>query len=163
MRTPLRLIVLATAVVATALAFTTVALADSPHFIKASASLDNSGNLVCSFKEAGLGTTVSTEHVTCSADGHATYACINGGGNHPKAANKEDVNGPVTGGGDFPVRNGSASGSITVGPPGPGSFSCPGGQKLVLAAVSYSNITLTGSGGETASVPGTLSATLVNV
>jgi hypothetical protein len=135
------------------------AFADSPHFIKAGASVDNSGNLVCTFKEAGLGTTVSTEHVSCSADATADYACINGGGNHPKATNKETVSGPVSGGGDFPVRNGSATGSITVAPPGPGDFSCPNGQTLVFAAVSYTNIVLEGSGGETASVPGTISKT----
>ena len=151
------------AVFATAALAVPAALADSPHFIKASASIDNAGNLVCTFKEAGLGTTVATEHVTCSADASAEYACINGGNNHPKAANKETVSGPVSGGGDFPVRNGSATGSITVAPPGPGDFSCPNGQTLVLASVSYTNIVLEGSGGETASVPGTISKTLVNV
>jgi hypothetical protein len=139
------------------------ALADSPHFIKASASVDGAGNLVCTFKEAGLGTTVSTEAVTCSADASAVYACINGGGNHPKAANKETVNGPVSGGGNFPVRNGQTTGSITVAPPSAGSFSCPNGQDLVLASVCYSNITLAGSAGDTADVPGTICKTLVNV
>jgi hypothetical protein len=151
------------AVFATAALAVPAALADSPHFIKASASIDNAGNLVCTFKEAGLGTTVSTEAVTCSADASADYACINGGNNHPKAANKETVAGPVSGGGNFPVRNGSTTGSITVAPPGPGDFSCPNGQTLVLAAVSYTNIVLQGSAGDTANVPGTLSKTLVNV
>jgi hypothetical protein len=139
------------------------ALADSPHFIKASASVDNSGNLVCSFKEAGLGNTVPTEAVTCSADASAVYACINGGGNHPKAANKETVSGPVSGGGVFPVRNGSTTGSITVAPPSQGDFSCPNGQKLVLAEVSYTNIVLQGAAGDTADVPGTISKVLVDL
>jgi hypothetical protein len=150
-------------VVVAALAFAAASFADSPHFIKASASVDGSGNLVCSFKEAGLGTTVSTEHVSCSADGSATYACINGGGNHPKAANKATVAGPVGGEGDFPVRNGSTTGSITAAPPGPGDFSCPGGQRLVLASVCYSNIVLAGSAGDTADVPGNICRTLVDV
>jgi hypothetical protein len=139
------------------------ALADSPHFISASASIDSSGNLVCSFKEAGLGTTLATEHVSCSADATAVYACINGGDNHPKAANKETVSGPVSGGGDFPVRNGQTTGSITVAPPGPGGFSCPNGQRLVLASISYTNITLTGLAGDTANVPGTISKTFFNI
>jgi hypothetical protein len=156
------LIAFAGVLVAAALAVP-AAFADSPHFIKASASIDNDGSLVCTFKEAGLGTTVETEHVSCSADASAEYACINGGSNHPKASNKETVAGPVSGGGDFPVRNGSATGSITVAPPGAGDFSCPNGQTLVLASVSYTNIVLEGSGGETASVPGTISKTLVNV
>lgn len=163
MKASLRLILALIAAVAAAAAFTAVALADSPHFISASASIDNAGNLVCSFKEAGLGTTVSTEAVTCSADASAVYACINGGGNHPKATNKETVSGPVSGGGTFPVRNGQTTGSITVAPPSAGSFSCPNGQMLVLASVSYTNITLTGAAGDTANVPGSVSRTFFAV
>lgn len=124
--------------------------ADSPHFLTATASVGSNGNLLCSFKEAGLGNTVSTENVTCSANATATYACINGGGNHPKATNKETVNGPVSGGGTFPVRNGSTTGTIQVAAPSAGSFSCPGGQRLVLASVCYSDVTLTGATGDTA-------------
>ena len=58
--------------------------------------------------------------------------------------NKETVSGPVTGTGTFPVRNGQTTGSLTAGPPGPGNFSCPSGQSLVLAFVSYTNVLLTG-------------------
>src|SRR5438034_9622114 len=152
-----RIVIALAAALATAAFAVPAALADNPHFLSASASIDNSGNLVCTFKEAGLGNTVTTEHVSCSADATAVYACINGGGNHPKATNKETVSGPVSGGGDFPVRNGSTTGSITVAPPGPGSFSCPNGQSLVLASVSYTNIVLAGAAGDTANVPGTLS------
>lgn len=141
-------------------AFAVPAYADSPHFIKASASINGSGDLVCSFKEAGLGTTVTTEHVSCSADATAVYQCFNNGGKHPRAGNKETVGGPVSGGGDFPVRNGSATGTIIVAPPGPGDFACPSGQDLFLQSVSYTHILLTGSGDETAPVPGTLSKTL---
>jgi hypothetical protein len=136
------------------------AFADSPHFISASASVNSSGSLVATFKEAGLGNTVSTESITLSADASATYACINGGGHHPKAANKETVSGPVSNTGAFPVRNGQTTGSISVGPPGPGSFSCPSGQKLVLAFVSYTNVLLTGLAGDTANIPGTFSKCL---
>jgi hypothetical protein len=158
-----RMLFVLAAVFATAAVAVPVALADNPHFISASASIDNNGNLVCTFKEAGLGTTVSTTNISCSADATVVYACINGGGNHPKATNKETVSGPVSGGGTFPVRNGQTTGSITVAPPGPGDFSCPNGQKLVLASVSYTNITLTGEGGDTANVSGTLSKTFFNV
>ncbi len=139
---------------------TTAALADSPHFISASASVDSAGNLVAKFKEAGLGTTVSTEQITLSANSTATYACINGGGNHPKASNKETVSGPVSASGAFPVRNGQTTGNISVAPTGPGGFSCPSGQKLVLAFVSYTGVTLTGLAGDTANIPGTFSACL---
>ena len=137
--------------------------ADSPHFISASASVNSAGSLVATFKEAGLGTTVSTETITLSADASATYACINGGGNHHKAANKETVTTPVSNSGSFPVRNGQTTGSISVGPPGPGSFSCPSGQKLVLSFVSYTNVKLTGLAGDTANIPGTFSRCLFSV
>jgi hypothetical protein len=135
------------------------AQADSPHFIKASASINSSGQLVCTFKEAGLGNTLTTANISCSADATAVYQCFNNGGNHPQAGNKETVGGPVSNGGAFPVRNGQTTGSITVSPPGPGDFSCPNGQRLFLQSVSYTNIVLSGEGA-TADVPGTLSATL---
>ena len=158
----LRSIVVATAALAVVLATAAVALADSPHFIRASATLNNSGQLVCSFKEAGLGNTLTSADISCSADATATYQCWNKGGNHPQAGNKETVGGPVSGGGTFPIRNGSASGSITVSPPGPGTFSCPGGQALFLEDVSYTNIVLSGEGA-TADVPGTLTATGLHI
>jgi hypothetical protein len=123
----LRTIVVATAALVVMLAAAAVAVADSPHFIRASATIDNSGQLVCSFKEAGLGNTLTSADISCAADATATYQCWNKGGNHPQAGNKETVGGPVSNGGSFPIRNGSASGSITVSPPGPGAFSCPGG------------------------------------
>jgi len=158
----LRGIVVATAALVVMLATAAVALADSPHFIRASATINSSGQLVCSFKEAGLGTTATSADISCSADATATYQCWNKGGNHPQAGNKETVGGPVSGGGEFPIRNGSASGSITVDPPGPGDFSCPGGQALFLEDVSYTNIVLSGEGAE-ADVPGTLTATGLHI
>jgi hypothetical protein len=159
----MKLVLALSAVLAAAVLAVPAALADSPHFIKASASVDNAGNLVCTFKEVGLGNTAESEAVTCAADATAVYACINGGGNHPKAANKETVSGPVSGGGVFPVRNGQTTGEITVAPPSAGDFSCPNGHDLVLAEVSYTNIVLAGAAGDTADVPGTLSVTLVDI
>jgi hypothetical protein len=96
---------------------------------------------VCTFKEAGLGNLgFSSIKETCSATASAVYECVNNGGNHPQAANKETVTSPVTGSGLFPISNGQTTGSITVAAPGPGSFSCPGGQTLVLASVTYTNV-----------------------
>ena len=40
----------------------------------------------------------------------ATAQCINGGGNHPKAVNKESVQAA----GDFPVQKGKAEGTLSV-------------------------------------------------
>ena len=132
------------------------ALADSPHFIKEGTdSINSSGALVATgFKEAGLGSTTTTEKITLSADATAVYACINGGGKHPSATNKETVSGPVSAAGNFPVRNGQTTGgSIAAGPPSAGTFSCPSGQTLVLAFVSYTSVLLTGLAGDTSSLP----------
>jgi hypothetical protein len=126
----------------------TAALADSPHFLSSSFAIDKStGNLLCSFKEAGLGNTATTADITCTAaTSEATYQCFNNGGNHPKAGNKETVGGLVTNTQQFPVRNGQTTGTVTVGPVSPGSFSCPSGQTLYLVGVCYDDITLSGAG-----------------
>lgn len=118
-----------------------VALADSPHFIKASASCDGS-NLQVSFKEAGLGSNPVTISLTGTAT--ATYQCFNGGGNHPKAANKTTVSATQTVSGVFYPQNGQVTNSLSMSPPGPGGFTCPSGQTLVGPTdVSYSNLSLT--------------------
>jgi hypothetical protein len=111
------------------------------HFMSASGSVNGSGALVVSFDEAGVGT--SSIDYTLTADATAVYACINGGNNHPKAANKETANGEVTGGGTFEPKHGRVTGSVSAGPISAGDFSCPSGQRLVLASVSYTNIVLT--------------------
>ena len=116
------------------------AWAESPHFISASAS-KACPNLVASFKIAGLGS-VPSATITLSGQATATYVCINGGGQNPSAANKETVTAPVTVSGTFPVRNGQTTGSLTLTPPGPGSFQCPPGQTLVLAMVTYQDVTV---------------------
>jgi hypothetical protein len=120
-------------------------LTGSPHFIKSAtnASVDQSGVLTVNFKEAGL-SNGSTETITLSGTGTADYQCFNNGGKHPRAANKETVSSFSSSTGDFQVKNGSVIGSLTLQPPGPGSFSCPAGQTLVGPTnVSYSNVTLT--------------------
>lgn len=141
------------------LAFAGMASAASPHFVKVSASGPNAaGQLVVSFKEAGLGDNQLISY-RASADATATYACINGGGNHPKATNKESFSGPVEATGTFSSgKNGSISQSLTLNPPGPGSFTCPPGQRRVLADVSYTDVAITDTtNGVTESIPGTFS------
>jgi hypothetical protein len=112
------------------------------HFFSASGSVNNSGSLTVSFDEAGVGQQLVNYslHVSTAS---ATYACINGGGNHPKAANKETHSSSLTTSASFNPTNGRVKASITTGPISAGSFSCPGGQRLVLASVGYSGITLT--------------------
>ncbi len=137
----------------------TPVMAASPHFINASASVDNAGNLVVSWKEAGLGDNQLIDYVA-SANASGFYACINGGGNHPQAANKEAFEGPVSGSGTFNSgKNGQITASLTVAPP-PSPLTCPNGQRLVLACVTYSDVALTDTtNGITANIPGSVSRT----
>jgi hypothetical protein len=114
------------------------------HFFSATSSVNNAGALVVNFDEAGLGNISGQVAYTLTVtDATAVYACINGGGNHPKAANKEAVAGPLTASGSFtPTKNGRVIASLTAGPL-PSTLVCPSGQTFVLASVSYSGITLT--------------------
>jgi hypothetical protein len=99
------LIILAFAV--GALAMTSgVAQAGSPHFVSNTVAATQDGaTLTVTFKEAGLGDEPQV-HVVLTADAQ----CVNPGGNHPKAANKESVSAE----GSFPVQNGKAEGSLSV-------------------------------------------------
>ena len=128
--------------VAVGILVSSAAATSGAHFKSASGSVNNNGSLVVSFDEAGVG----QQQVNYTLDvttASATYACINGGGNHPKAANKETHSSSLTTQAAFDPTNGRVRASITTGPVSAGSFSCPSGQRLVLANVSYSGITLT--------------------
>lgn len=133
------------------------------HFFKdTAASIDNNGALVVTIDEAGVGQALVNYTLTASAS--ATWACINGGGNHPKAANKETVTGQVSATASLSPINGRVHGTIgPTGPLGPGSFSCPSGQTLVLAAVSYTNIVLTDTTNGVTDSLGSVSRTFFNV
>lgn len=101
MRRSLILALLALAAVAVAVP---VAWAGNPHFVDVSAT--RTGNsLTVEGKEAGLGNETQV-HIEVTA----TAECINPGGKHPKAANKESVSAA----GDFPVQNGKALFSLTL-------------------------------------------------
>lgn len=126
-----------------------------------SATIDDNGTLVVSFDESGVGT--SSIDYTLTASATATYACLNGGGNHPKAANKETLSSDVAGGASFEPKHGRVTGSVSAGPIPAGSFSCPSGQTLVLASVSYSNIVLTDTQNDVSASLGSLSRTFFAV
>jgi hypothetical protein len=129
----------------------TSALADSPHFLFADNSISSStGALNTSFKDAGLGTGVTSIQITLSVDNAtAVYQCFNNGGNHPKAGNKETVSTSLTTTGTFPVRNGQTTGTISAGPPSQGDFTCPSGQSLFLQSVTYTGTNVSDATGNT--------------
>jgi len=138
-------------------AVATPAHAVSPHFISASAQLSGT-NLNVNFKEAGLGTNQLIDY-TASADATATYVCVNKGGANPSASNKTTVSGPVSDSGTFSSgKNGNVVASLTLSPPGPGSFSCPNGQTEAIAQVTYTNVAITDTtNGVSEPIPGTFS------
>jgi hypothetical protein len=78
--------------------------AGSPHFTACSQSSSGT-TLTVDGKEAGLGNETQV-HIEVTA----TALCINTGGHHPKAENKESVSAA----GDFPVQNGKALFSLEV-------------------------------------------------
>ena len=122
-------------------------------------------SLTTSFKDAGLGTGTTSIQITLSVKtATAVYQCFNNGGNHPKAGNKETVSTSLTKPGTFSVRNGQTTGSLTVGPPGPGSFTCPSGQTLFLQSATYSGISVSDATGNTlAATPDPISTGPIHV
>jgi hypothetical protein len=109
------------------------------HFMSdTSAAVTDSGALSVKIDEAGLGNALVNYTLTWS--GTADYGCINGGGKHPQASNKETTSsGGATSFSEQP-KNGRVQVTVSVDgtpPPAPAGFSCPSGQTLVLADVSY--------------------------
>lgn len=81
------------------------AMAGNPHFVGSPTVTREGNSLTVSGKEAGLGNEDQV-HIVVTA----TALCINPGGHHPKAENKESVSAE----GDFPVQNGKADFTLTV-------------------------------------------------
>jgi hypothetical protein len=141
------------------LAATMTVSAQSPHFLKCSASgVDADGSLSACFKIAGLGSNQSLT-ITATAHADAVYACMNKGQQCPDAANKVNVQADVSAQGTFTSgKNGQISGCLTVDPPST-ALTCPKGQKLVLVSISYSNVTVSAAGaGDCSPSPGTFAA-----
>jgi hypothetical protein len=74
---------------------------ETTHFVgRCTATLEANGDLTVTWKEAGLGDNQLIDYLA-SADGTATYVCVNNGGECPNAANKITVSGPVSAKGTF--------------------------------------------------------------
>jgi hypothetical protein len=101
-----RLVLFLVVALSTAAVAVPVAWAGSPHFVSNTVTATRTDDSVTvSGKEAGLGDEDQV-HIVVTA----TAECINGGGKHPKAVNKESVSAS----GDFPVQNGKAEFSLTL-------------------------------------------------
>jgi hypothetical protein len=160
----LRLIVASLVVSVAALVSASAASATSgAHFFNVSSSVNDAGSLIVGYDEAGVGN--ATVNYTINTTASAVYACINGGSNHPKAANKETASASLTVSFSKDPTNGRVTGvtSPPVGPPSAGAFSCPSGQTLVLASVSYTTTTLTDTSNNVATAVPDASRTFVDL
>jgi hypothetical protein len=83
----------------------TIVFAGSPHFVGKIKITRDGNNLTISGKEAGLGNETQV-HIVVTAEAQ----CVNPGGNHPQADNKETFSAE----GDFPVQNGKALFELTL-------------------------------------------------
>lgn len=135
---------------ATLALFGVSAIAGSEHWIKSAtyaelvtdqASADYLG-LAVHFKAAGLGDTTDPVAVTAAADVAATWACKNGGGQYPDAANKSTQVSRSASTGFFYVENGQITGQLVIDPSMATPFTCPAGQALTLVQVLWTNITV---------------------
>ena len=150
-RRPMKKLFIVIALLISFIASTGVALADSPHFISASASRSGPSLLV-SFKESGLGDTSLTNYLV-QADGNAVYECLNNGDNVPKS--KQAVSQLLVASASFSPQNGTVAQSVMLAPPGPGSFSCPSGQHMLLVSDSFMGVSVSDvSNGVSIEVPG---------
>jgi hypothetical protein len=136
----------------------TTVWADSPHFLRCSASDVNSdGSLTVCFKIAGLGSNESLD-VTASATANVTYGCLNGGQECPNAANKISFTADVSAHGIFTSgKNGQITGCLTIPPPAT-TLTCPHGQRLVLVSIDYTPVSVSAPGaGDCIPAPGEFS------
>jgi hypothetical protein len=104
-----------------------VATAGSPHFVGDCTKTQDGNTLTVTCKEAGLGNEEQIE-VTISA----TALCINNGGKHPRAVNKEDLAETFS----EPVQNGKADYTETL----TATFQPPCDPPM---DVEFSNVTVT--------------------
>lgn len=126
------------------LALATAAMADSPHFVRATGTVDTVGEYVATFKEAGLGTNQLINYLLSAGAGtEFTYQCYTKSNNTPNGAPNNVFPSNLSTGGTFNSgKNGQITASLTLVPE-PTSDCQGGGLKLCLVSVSYQHVVLT--------------------
>jgi hypothetical protein len=120
---------------------TTTGWAQSPHFIKATGSVDADGNYVASFKEAGLGNTPITYSLTATTE-NFTFQCFTKSGNEPQGAPNNVSFSNDASFVTLSPRNGQITGNVSLTPQQDGADCQGGGLRLFLTAVEYTGVTL---------------------
>jgi hypothetical protein len=105
LRNQFKLVVVALAAGLVFSLFGATVFAGNPHFVGQISITRDGNSLTVSGKEAGLGNEMQV-HIEVMAEAQ----CINPGGNHPQAGNKESFSTE----GDFPVQNGKANFELTL-------------------------------------------------
>lgn len=119
-----------------------LAVADSPHFITATGSLDSTNDYNASFKEAGLGNTPITYDLTAQTETF-TFQCFTKSGNTPKGAPNSVSFSSATQQTTITPRNGQITAIIELVPQVDGASCQGGGLKLCLIAADYEGVILT--------------------
>jgi hypothetical protein len=139
------------------------AYADFPHFKSASVSLASSSStaaslgatstasaatelpdLLYAWTEVGVGKPDVVYRLDTVVT--ATFGCVNGGVNRPKATNKVTITAPLQTTRELAAdQNGRIAGSVVLdtGSVSPTGFSCPTGQTLVALSATFTNNTIT--------------------
>jgi hypothetical protein len=154
--------IVAAAAIAAALA-ASAAYASNPHFVRADGMINNDGDYVASFKEAGLGSNQRIDYVLIAGSGtQFTYQCYTRSNNQPQGEPNSTFPSSLQTGGTFDSgRNGQITASLTLVPEPDGE--CRGnGLKLCLDAVSYQNVILTDTTNDISTALPTLSRTFVS-
>jgi hypothetical protein len=139
------------------------AYANFPHFRSASVSLAGSSatgsglgatptasaaedlpDLLFAWIEVGVGNPEVVYRLETVVT--ATFGCVNGGANRPKASNKVTITAPLQTTVQLTAdQNGRITGSVLVdtGSVVPTGFSCPSGQTLVALSATFTDNTIT--------------------
>src|SRR4051812_18347216 len=123
-----------------ALALAPAAVASSPHYIKGPTATVSGNSLTVSWKAAGLGNTATSANFTLTGSANVRSQCFTKKGNPVNGVPKRETV-DVNVSGDFPVRNGAVTGSLTVSPLS--TLTCTGNQHVVILDVSF-DLTLNG-------------------
>jgi hypothetical protein len=109
----------------------------SSAFDAAAISASGIGELVVTWKQGGIGN--NDVDYRLAGERTLTWACYNGGDNHPKAQNKTAFTDNFEAGFSRESTNGQISSSFTLALPASPLF-CPAGQVVRLARAAYSNV-----------------------
>ena len=136
-----RILVVLAAVTATAALTVPAAFADSPHYLKGPTVTVEGNSLTVSWKATGLGNTATSADFSLTGTANVSSQCFTKSGNPVNGVPKQETV-DVNVSGNFDVRNGQTTGSLTVSPLS--TLTCTGNQHVVILSVSF-DLTLNGN------------------